>query len=264
MSWQHWLIRGIIVILASLFFLFLGVPLVSLLLRASPAAVWSELLQPDVLQALQLSLLTTTLSLFVTVGFGLPVAYVLVRGHFPGRKLLETLVTLPTVLPPVVAGVALLLAFGRMGLLGSYLKLLGITIPFTTTAVVMAQMFVAAPFFVNSAKAGLEQFDRRYEQAAYTLRATPFYTFRRIVLPLIRPALLSGMGLAWARALGEFGATITFAGNFPAVTQTLPTAVYITSETDLDKAIAISVVLLAVSFGLLVALRVGHGYLVNK
>jgi len=261
---RQWLARVLLGMLASLFFLFLGVPLVSLLLHASPGVVWSELLQPDVLQALQLSLLTTTLSLFITVIFGLPVAYILVRGRFPGRKLLETLVTLPTVLPPVVAGVALLLTFGRMGLLGYYLKLLGLTIPFTTAAVVMAQTFVAAPFFVNSAKAGLEQFDRRYELAAYTLRATPFYTFRRVILPLIRPALLSGMGLAWARALGEFGATITFAGNFPAITQTLPTAVFMASETDLDKAIAIAVVLLAVSFGLLFALRVGHAYLGDR
>jgi molybdate transport system permease protein len=123
----------------------------------------------------------------------------------------------------------------------------------------MAQTFVAAPFFINSAKAGLEQFDRRYELAAYTLHASPFYTFRRVVLPLIRPALLSGMGLAWARALGEFGATITFAGNFPGLTQTLPTAVYIASEMDLDKAIAIAVVLLAISFGLLFVLHVGQG-----
>ena len=153
MSPQHWLTRVFVGMLVSLFFLFLGVPLVSLLLHASPAVVWGELQQPDVLQALQLSLLTTTLSLFITIVFGLPVAYVLVRGRFPGRRLLETLVTLPTVLPPVVAGFALLLTFGRMGVLGYYLKLLGITIPFTTAAVVMAQTFVAAPFFVNSAKA---------------------------------------------------------------------------------------------------------------
>jgi molybdate transport system permease protein len=145
-----------------------------------------------------------------------------------------------------------------MGLLGRYLNMIGITIPFTTVAVVMAQTFIAAPFFVNSAKAGFEQLDRRYELAAYTLRASPFYTFRRVVLPLIRPALLSGIGLAWARALGEFGATITFAGNFPGTTQTVPIAVYIASETDLDKAIALAVVLLAVSFGLLLALRIGQ------
>jgi molybdate transport system permease protein len=245
-------------ILASLFFLFLGIPLVSLLLQEPPALIWSELQQPDVLQALQLSLLTTTFSTLLAVCFGLPVAYILARKRFVGSKLLETLVTLPTVLPPVVAGVALLLTFGRMGLLGRYLSLLGISIPFTTVAVILAQTFIAAPFFVNSAKAGFAQLDQRYEQAAYTLRASPFYTFGRVVLPLIRPALLAGIGLSWARALGEFGATITFAGNFPGITQTMPIAVYLASETDLDKAIALSVVLLAVSFGLLLALRFGR------
>jgi molybdate transport system permease protein len=260
MFWSHWPARILVGFLAGLFFLFIGIPLVSLLFRESPALVWSEMLQPDVFQALQLSLLTTTLSALVAVLFGLPVAYVLARISFPGRQLLETLVTLPTVLPPVVAGVALLLAFGRVGLLGRYLDMLGITIPFTTVAVVMAQTFVAAPFFINSTKAGLEQLDRRYEMAAYTLRASPFYAFRRVVLPLIRPALLSGIGLSWARALGEFGATITFAGNFPGTTQTMPIAVYIASESDLDKSIALSVVLLAVSFAILLVLRIGRGY----
>jgi molybdate transport system permease protein len=254
----RWPARIFAGILAALFLLFLGIPLVSLLFQEPPAAVWAALQQPDILQALQLSLVTTTLSTLAAVVSGLPVAYLLARYSFPGRKLLETLVTLPTVLPPVVAGVALLLTFGRMGLLGRYLNMVGITIPFTTVAVVMAQTFIAAPFFVNSAKAGFEQLDRRYELAAYTLRASPFYTFRRVVLPLIRPALLSGIGLAWARSLGEFGATITFAGNFPGTTQTIPIAVYIASQTDLDKAIALAVVLLAVSFGLLLALRIGQ------
>ena len=249
--------------LASIFFLFLAVPLASLFVHESPTAIWVEMQQPDVLMALQLSLLTTCLSTLVAVVFGLPVAYALARVQFPGRNVLETLVTMPTVLPPVVAGVAMLLAFGRMGLIGHYLSLLGITIPFTTVAVVMAQTFIAAPFFVNSAKAGLEQLDRRYELAAYTLRASPFYAFRRVVLPLIRPALLSGIGLAWARALGEFGATITFAGNFPGVTQTMPIAVYIASESDLDKAIALSVVLLAVSFGVLLVLRLSRMRLIR-
>jgi molybdate transport system permease protein len=256
-AWQSWPARIGVGILAGAFFLFLGVPLASLLFRESPTLIWAEMQQPDIFQALQLSFITTSISTLVAVVFGLPVAYVLARRDFPGRKLLETLVTMPTVLPPVVAGVALLLTFGRMGLLGHYLGLLGITIPFTTVAVVMAQTFIAAPFFVNSAKAGFEQLDRRYELAAYTLRASPFYTFRRVVVPLIRPALLSGIGLAWARALGEFGATITFAGNFPGITQTMPIAVYTASEVDLDKAIAIAVVLLAVSFGLLLALRLG-------
>lgn len=244
----------------SIFLLFIGIPLASLFLREDPGSVWAELWQPDILQALQLSLVTTAFSTLLAIIFGLPVAYVLARTAIPGRKFLETLVTIPTVLPPVVAGVALLLAFGRMGLVGRYLNLLGISIPFTTAAVVMAQTFIAAPFFINSAKAGLEQLDRRYEQAAYTLRASPFYVFRRITLPLIAPALLAGMGLTWARALGEFGATITFAGSFPGITQTMPIAVYLASQVDLDKAIAISVVLLAVSFGVLLALRFGQRY----
>lgn len=255
-----WLASIGVAVLASLFFLFLGIPLVALLFREPPGVIWSEFQQPDILQSLRLSLVTTCISTGIAIIFGLPVAYVLVRMQFPGRKLLETLVTLPTVLPPVVAGIALLLTFGRVGLLGQYLNLIGITIPFTTVAVVMAQVFVAAPFFINSTKAGLEQLDRRYEAAAYTLRASPFYTFRRVVLPLIRPALLAGIGLSWARALGEFGATITFAGNFPGVTETMPIAVYIASESDLDKSIAISVVLLAVSFGILLALRLSQHY----
>ncbi len=254
----RWPTRIAVGFLASYFFLFLGIPLASLLFHEPISVLWDAIQQPDIVQALQLSLLTTTLSTLFSIVLGLPVAYVLARMEFPGRRVLETLVTMPTVLPPVVAGVALLLTFGRIGLIGRYLDLIGITIPFTTVAVVMAQTFISAPFFVNSARAGLTQLDRRYELAAYTLRASPFYTFRRVTLPLIAPALLSGIGLAWARALGEFGATITFAGNFQGVTQTMPIAVYIASETDLDKSIALSVVLLAVSFGVLLALRLGR------
>jgi len=261
--WSRWPARVLVGVLAGSFFLFLGVPLVALLFHEPPALLWVAMQQPEVLQALQLSIFTTSVSTLLTVLFGLPVAYVLARLQFPGRNVLETLVTLPTVFPPVVAGVALLLTFGRFGLIGRYLNPLGITIPFTTLAVIMAQMFVSSPFFINTAKAGLEQLDRRYELAAYTLRASPFYTFRRGVLPLIRPALLTGIGLAWARALGELGATITFAGNFPGVTQTMPIAVYIAAESDLDTAVALSVVLLAVSFGLLLALRYGRERLVR-
>jgi len=250
--------RILVGVLAGGFFLFLGVPLASLLFHEPIGMLWNAVQEPEVLQALELSLLTTTISTFFSVVLGLPVAYILARLDFPGRKFLETLVTMPTVLPPVVAGVALLLTFGRFGLIGHYLDLIGITIPFTTVAVVMAQTFIAAPFFVNSAKAGLSQLDRRYELAAYTLRASPLYTFRRVTLPLIAPALLSGIGLSWARALGEFGATITFAGNFQGITQTMPIAVYLAAENDLDKSIALSVVLLAVSFGVLLALQIGR------
>jgi molybdate transport system permease protein len=256
--WSRWPARIVVGILAGCFFLFLGIPLAALLIREPPALLWNSIKQPEVLQALQLSLVTTFVSIFLTVIFGLPVAYVLVRSHIPGRRLLETLVTMPTVLPPVVAGVALLITFGRFGLIGRYLTPLGISIPFTTVAVVMAQMFVSSPFFVNSARAGLEQLDLRFESAAYTLHASPFYTFRRVVLPLIRPALLTGAGLAWARALGELGATITFAGSFPGITETMPIAVYTAAEIDLESAVALSVVLLAISFAVLIALRVGQ------
>jgi molybdate transport system permease protein len=256
--WSRWPARIVVGVLAGSFFLFLGIPLAALLFREPPALLWDSIKQPEVLQALQLSLVTTCVSIFLTVLFGLPVAYVLARTHIPGRRLLETLVTMPTVLPPVVAGVALLITFGRFGLIGRYLTPLGISIPFTTVAVVMAQMFVSSPFFVNSARAGLEQLDPRYESAAHTLRASEFYTFWRVVLPLIRPALLTGAGLAWARALGELGATITFAGSFPGITETMPIAVYTATEVDLESAVALSVVLLAISFAVLLALRVGR------
>ncbi len=242
----------------SSFFLFLGIPLTALIIREPPALLWNLIKQPEVLQALQLSLVTTFVSIFLTVIFGLPVAYVLVRTRIPGRRFLQTLVTMPTVLPPVVAGVALLITFGRFGLIGQYLTPLGISIPFTTVAVVMAQMFVSSPFFVNSARAGLEQLDPRYESAAHTLRASEFYTFRRVILPLIRPILLTGAGLAWVRALGELGATITFAGSFPGVTETMPIAVYNAANIDIDSAVALSVVLMAISFAVLISMQIGQ------
>jgi molybdate transport system permease protein len=256
--WTSWPARIFVGILAGSFFLFLGIPLAALILREPPAVLWDLIRQPEVLQALQLSIVTTFVSIFLTVIFGLPAAYVLVRSRIPGRRFLQTLVTMPTVLPPVVAGVALLITFGRFGFIGRYLTPLGISIPFTTAAVVMAQMFVSSPFFVNSARAGLEQLDPRYESAAHTLRASEFYTFRRVILPLIRPILLTGAGLAWARALGELGATITFAGSFPGVTETMPIAVYNAANIDIDSAVALSVVLLAISFAVLIALQIGQ------
>src|SRR5206468_11070037 len=219
--WSRWPARIVVGILAGSFFLFLGIPLVALLIREPPALLWNSIKQPEVLQALQLSLVTTFVSIILTVLFGLPVAYVLVRTRIPGRRFLQTLVTMPTVLPPVVAGVALLITFGRFGLIGRYLTPLGITIPFTTVAVVMAQMFVSSPFFVNSARAGLEQLDPRYESAAHTLRAWEVYTFWRVVLTFMGAALLTGAGVAWARALGELGAPTTFAGSGPCITETM-------------------------------------------
>ena len=255
---------AILIILAGTFFLYLLVPLAALLFHAPPSQIWEQMQQPDVLEALKLSFETTAISTALAVVFGLPAAIILARTSFPGHRLLETLATIPTVLPPTVAGLALLLTYGRMGLIGQYLNVFGIRIAFTTTAVVMAQIFVAAPFFVNTARSGLEQLHNRYETAAYTLRASPFQAFRHVVLPLVSPALLTAVGLAWARALGEFGATITFAGNFPGVTQTLPIAVYTASQTNLDKSIAISVILLAVSFAVLLTLGLARTWLAKK
>jgi molybdate transport system permease protein len=205
-----------------------------------------------VLQALRLSLVCSVGAVAVSVLLGVPLAFLLARVAFPGRNLVRALTTLPMVFPPVVGGVALLLAFGRRGLVGQWL---GITLPFTTAGAILAEAFVAMPFLVITVEAGLRAMDRRYEDAAATLGAGRWLTFRRVTLPLIAPSLGAGVALCWARALGEFGATITFAGNLPGVTQTMPLAVYIALETDLEAAIALSLVLLAVSLAVLIALR---------
>jgi molybdate transport system permease protein len=263
-KWRAGLALALLIVFASAFFLYLLVPIVALLFHAPPSVIWEQMHQRDVLAALRLSLETTSISTVLAVVFGLPAAIVLSRGKFFGHRFLETLATLPTVLPPTVAGLALLLAYGRTGLIGKHLAPFGISIPFTTTAVVMAQFFVAAPFFVNTARAGLDQLHGRYETAAYTLRATRLQAFRYVVLPLTSPVLLTAIGLAWARALGEFGATITFAGNFPGKTQTLPIAVYIASVSNLDKSIAVAVILLAVSFAVLTILGFARARLARK
>jgi molybdate transport system permease protein len=187
---------------------------------------------------------------------GVPLAWMLARAEFPGRRLVRALVTVPLVLPPVVGGVALLLVFGRRGLVGSWLdSAFGVSLPFTTAGVVVAEAFVAMPFLVISVEGALRGADARYEEAAATLGATRWTAFRRVTLPLIAPGVAAGAVLCWARALGEFGATITFAGNFPGRTQTMPLAVYLALEQDLDAAIVLSLVLLVVSVGILAALR---------
>jgi molybdate transport system permease protein len=187
---------------------------------------------------------------------GVPMAWVLARAEFPGRRLVRALVTVPLVLPPVVGGVALLLVFGRRGLVGSWLDAtFGISLPFTTAGVVVAEAFVAMPFLVISVEGALRGADARYEEAAATLGAGRWTAFRRVTLPLIAPGVAAGAVLCWARALGEFGATITFAGNFPGRTQTMPLAVYLALEQDLDSAIVLSLLLLVVSVGILAALR---------
>jgi molybdate transport system permease protein len=235
---------------------FLAIPLVGLLKQTAWRELPGELMKPQVLMALRLSLECSLGAVAISLVIGVPLAFLLARVSFPGRNLVRALTTLPMVLPPVVGGVALLLAFGRRGLAGQWLdRAFGITLPFTTAGAILAEAFVAMPFLVITTEAGLRAMDRRYEDASATLGAGRWTTFRRVTLPLIAPSLGAGAALCWARALGEFGATITFAGNLPGTTQTMPLAVYLALENDLQAAVALSLVLLAVSLGLLIAMR---------
>ena len=235
---------------------FLVLPLLGLLVRAPWSALWPQLTQPQVGQALRLSLVSATLATLVSLVLGVPIAWVLARSTIRGRSVLRALVTVPLVLPPVVGGVALFLVLGRQGILGRYLyEQFDYTIPFTTTAVVIAETFVAMPFLVISVEGALRAADARFEDAAATLGADRWTTFRRVTLPLVAPGVAAGAVLCWARALGEFGATITFAGNFPGTTQTMPLAVYLALQSNPEGAIVLSLVLLAVSLATLLLLR---------
>ncbi|MET7749775.1 ABC transporter permease [Micromonospora sp. NPDC005367] len=241
---------------ASLGLLFLVLPLAGLLARTPWTSLPQRLTEPGVLTALRLSLQTATLATLLCLVLGVPLAWLLARIEFPGRRIVRALVTVPLVLPPVVGGVALLLVFGRRGLLGSWLdSTFGVTLPFTTTGVVLAEAFVAMPFLIIAVEGALRGADSRYEEAAATLGANRWTTFTHVTLPLVAPGVAAGAVLCWARALGEFGATITFAGNFPGRTQTMPIAVYLALETDLEAAIVLSLILLTVSVAILASLR---------
>ncbi len=242
----------VLLIPALLGLAFLVLPLAALLIRAPWRELPERLTAPGVLTALRLSMTTATAATVFCVLLGVPLAVLLARVEFPGRRLVRALVTLPLVLPPVVGGVALLLVFGRRGLIGSWA---GFSLAFTTTGVVLAEAFVAMPFLVVTVEGALHAADRRYEEAAASLGASRWTVFRRVTLPLVAPGLAAGAVLCWARALGEFGATITFAGNFPGRTQTMPIAVYLALESDPDAAIVLSLVLLAVSVAILASLR---------
>ncbi|WP_028045566.1 ABC transporter permease [Cellulomonas sp. URHE0023] len=236
--------------------LFLVVPLAGLAIRAPWGDAWTILHGSAAGEALRLSLWTSTTATAISLAVGVPMAWVLARTEFPGLRVVRALVTLPLVLPPVVGGVALLLAFGRTGFVGQLLdQWFGITLPFTSAAVVIAQTFVAMPFLVVTVEGALRSADRGLDEAAAALGASRMTVFRRVTMPLIGPSLVAGAVLCWARALGEFGATITFAGSFPGRTQTLPIAVYYALETEPDAAILLSLVLLLVSVAVLVALR---------
>ena len=240
---------------AVLFVLFIGIPVIALLIRAAQQSNFLDAVTGDTaLTALRLSLFTSVISMAVVVLLGTPFAYLLARSDRIWVRVVDSLVELPLVLPPVVAGVAMLMAFGRNGLIGSGLESIGLHISFTTTAVVFAQIFVASPFFVRSAKLGFQSVAKDYEDVAQTLGVSPLRTFFRITLPLAAPAMFTGLGVAWARALSEFGATMMFAGNLTGETQTMPLAIMSAMETSLDGALALSVMLLAGSVLLLALL----------
>jgi molybdate transport system permease protein len=245
-----------LVVPAAIGVAFLVLPLIGLLVRTPWSRLGTQLTTPGVGEALRLSLLSATAATALSLLLGVPLAWVLARSQWRGRSLLRALVTVPLVLPPVVGGVALFLVLGRQGIVGRWLfEVTGLTIPFTTLAVIIAETFVAMPFLVISVEGALRGADARYEDAAATLGADRWTTFRRVTLPLVAPGVAAGAVLCWARALGEFGATITFAGNFPGTTQTMPLAVYLALQQDPEAAIVLSLVLLVVSLATLLLLR---------
>ena len=235
---------------------FFALPLVGLLWRAPWSDLRSLLGTGSSLDALRLSLICSTSSAAISLLAGVPLAWLLARVPFPGRSLVRAMTTLSMVLPPVVGGVALFLAFGRHGLVGQWLdRWFGLQIPFSTAGVIVAETFVSMPFLIFTVEAAIRSADRTTEDASRTLGGSRWYTFRRVTVPAIRPALIAGVVLAWARALGEFGATITFAGNFPGRTQTLPLVVYLGMESNPQQAIALALVLVVVSLVVLTAFR---------
>ena len=238
-TWQIWSLP---------FVLFLLVPIAAIVLRISPADFWTNLNRAQVFQAVRLSLVTSVVTVIVSAIFGTPVAYLISHRHYRVARWVDILVDLPTVLPPAVAGVALLMAFGRRGLLGGVLSDIGLSIPFTTLAVILAQTFIAAPLYIKSAALGFAEVDCELRKSAALDGANRWQTFRFVMVPMAGRALISGAVMTWARALGEFGATIIFAGNFPGRTQTMPLAIYLGFELDLQVALTLSVILIGLSF----------------
>ncbi|VVB69969.1 Molybdate/tungstate transport system permease protein WtpB [uncultured archaeon] len=227
---------------------FIALPVVALFLKSPLDTTLRSLHDPVVIDALRLSLMTSTITTITVVIMGTPIAYVSARFHYFGKELADSLIDLPVIMPPAVAGIALLVAFGRMGIVGHYLDGLGISIAFTTLAVIIAQVFVSSPFYIRQARTSFEDVDLAYENAARTLGASRVYTFFHILLPMAMNGLISGAIMAFARSLGEFGATIMFAGNFQGRTQTMPLAIYTAMQGDLDVSICLAIILVAFSF----------------
>ncbi len=249
------LASGLAVATLALLAGFIALPLVSLVIWTLNEGSWRAMTSPVAIDALLLSVRTTGLTMMIILVVGTPAAFVLSRAEFPGKRLVNTLVDIPAVLPPSAAGIALLLAFGRMGLLGEHLRVFGVQISFTTAAVVLAELFVATHFYVRQAAVGFSRIDRDVEEAAMVDGASRALVFSRITIPLAFPALVAGAVTAWARALGEFGGTIIFAGSFRGVTQTMPLAIYGTLESDFDAAVALSVLVLSFSFAIILTAR---------
>ena len=237
------------------YLIFIGVPLAALLVSAvRQGDILGSLSSDFALTALKLSLMTSAISMVVVVLVGTPFAYLLARSRSAVLRVVDSLIELPIVLPPVVAGVAMLMAFGRQGVIGPALENAGIALPFTTVAVVFAQVFVAAPFYIRASRIGFQMVNTEYEDISQTLGVSPLRTFFRLTLPMAGPSILAGLGLAWARAFSEFGATMMFAGNLTGKTQTMPLAIMTAMESDLGEALALSVLLLAGAVMVLVVL----------
>ena len=234
---------------------FISLPILSLVVWTISEDSWRAMVSPVARDALLLSMRTTAISMFIIVLVGTPAAYVLARMDFRGKRLVDALVDIPAVLPPSAAGIALLLAFGRLGLVGRYFDAFGVTISFTTAAVVMAEIFVAAHFYVRQASIGFAGVRRDVEEAAMVDGAGQISVFSRVTVPLAFPALVAGAVMAWARALGEFGATIIFAGSFRGITQTVPLAIFAEFQSDIDAAVALSVLVLGFAFVVILAVR---------
>jgi molybdate transport system permease protein len=249
------LASGLAVAALALLVGFVSLPLLSLMVWTVDKGAWREMASPVAVDALLLSVRTTAITMAILLLVGTPAAYVLGRVGFRGSRAINTLIDIPVVLPPSAAGIALLLAFGRLGLVGQYLNVFGITLSFTTAAVVMAEVFVAAPFYIRQAATGFSAVDQMVEEAALVDGASRFRVFFKVTVPLAFPVLVAGALTAWARALGEFGATIIFAGSFRGVTQTIPLAIFAEFQRNIDAAVALSVLVLGFAFAVILAIR---------
>ena len=255
LPWSDTLASGLAVAALALLAGFVSLPLLSLVVWTVSEDSWRAMASPVAVDALLLSVRTTAMTMAILLLVGTPAAYILARVDFRGSRVINTLIDIPVVLPPSAAGIALLLAFGRLGLVGKYLEVFGVTLSFTTAAVVMAEIFVAAPFYVRQAVTGFGAVDRTIEEAALVDGASRNAVFFKVTVPLALPALVAGALTAWARALGEFGATVIFAGSFRGITQTIPLAIFAEFQSDIDAAVALSVLVLGFAFVVILAVR---------